>query len=485
MSGPAGEPGRAPGGWMPYLDVAGLGPFLAGRRWAGARAGLLRVLDVPTLAPLRADPAAGDPPAALATVRVALDGGAPYELLVPFTAAAGGAIEDATLDPGFRAWLYDAVREGRTLGDGALVAAPLDGAALPPPGASRVSSAEQSNTSLVYPEAGVMLKLFRRVEAGENPDVEVGRFLARRDFPHTPRLLGTLTLRRPGGDAVVGMAQRLVPGAEDAWAHAVRAAAAFLAGDAGGDYGAEAARLGAVTRALHDALASDPADPDFAPARATAAHVARWTAAAERALGAAVRASEGSAAPGAAVLHARQAEVRAAVARAAAGLGDDAGAAVRHHGDYHLGQVIRGADGALYVIDFEGEPAKPLAERRARHSPLRDVAGMLRSFGYAAAFARRADAGPAAASRADAWEQGARGAFLAAYFTPAAGAGPGPAYLPASPAGARALLALFELEKLVYEVTYELQNRPDWVDIPLAGLARALGGGRAGGGAGA
>jgi maltose alpha-D-glucosyltransferase/alpha-amylase len=454
-----------------YLSADGLERFLADRRWSGARGGALRVLDVSGLWTLRESP-----PTALATVRVSVDGAAPYELLVPVVALGVDAVEDAALDAGFRGWLYGAVREGRALAGGDLLAAPLDGAVLPPSAASRVSSAEQSNTSLVYADAGVMLKLFRRVEAGENPDVEIGRFLARRGFAHTPRLLGTLTLRRPAGDAVVGMAQQLVPVAEDAWAHAVRAAAAFLAGDAGGDYASEAGRLGAVTRGLHDALAGDASDPDFAPERATAAHVARWAAAAERALDDAVRAAESSAAPGAAVLHARVADVRRLIARTAANLGDDAGAAMRHHGDYHLGQVIRGAEmdgvpGGVFVIDFEGEPAKPLAERRAKHSPLRDVAGMLRSFGYAAAFAERAGDGSAdVAARAAAWESAARGAFTDAYF--AGGEAP---YLPSTRAGVGALLALFELEKAVYEVAYELRNRPDWVGIPLAGLLRALG----------
>jgi maltose alpha-D-glucosyltransferase/alpha-amylase len=154
-------------------------------------------------------------------------------------------------------------------------------------------------------------------------------------------------------------------------------------------------------------------------------------------------------------------------------VGADAGAAVRHHGDYHLGQVLRSAAGELFVIDFEGEPARPLAERRLKHSPLRDVAGMLRSFAYAAAFAARGAppaAAGAAAARAAAWEAAARDAFVGAYF---AAGGPAP-YLPPSDAGAGALLALFELEKLVYEVRYELLNRPDWAGIPLGALARRL-----------
>ncbi|HEY0778384.1 MAG TPA: hypothetical protein VGD56_10515, partial [Gemmatirosa sp.] len=127
--------------------------------------------------------------------------------------------------------------------------------------------------------------------------------------------------------------------------------------------------------------------------------------------------------------------------------------------------------GTLFVVDFEGEPARPLAERRRKHSPLRDVAGMLRSFAYAAAFAARDAGGSAPDGAADAWERAARGAFLDAYFAPGAAR-----YLPRTRAGADALVALFETEKLFYELRYELNNRPDWVDIPLRGLAR----GRAG-----
>jgi maltose alpha-D-glucosyltransferase/alpha-amylase len=188
----------------------------------------------------------------------------------------------------------------------------------------------------------------------------------------------------------------------------------------------------------------------------------------------AAAAAAASDAPGSALLRDRRADVERLVDAAARAVGADAGAAVRHHGDYHLGQVLRSAAGGLFVIDFEGEPARPLAERRLKHSPLRDVAGMLRSFAYAAAFAARAqgtyDTADAVAARAAAWEAGARAAFLGAYF---AGAAPAP-YLPRSAAAADALLALFELEKLVYEVRYELLNRPDWADIPLGALARRL-----------
>jgi trehalose synthase-fused probable maltokinase len=148
-----------------------------------------------------------------------------------------------------------------------------------------------------------------------------------------------------------------------------------------------------------------------------------------------------------------------------AAVGDDAGATVRHHGDYHLGQVLRGGDGALYVIDFEGEPARPLEARRARHSAARDVAGMLRSFAYAASAGELQRGTPAP----EGWEERAREAFLAGYFGAVDAS-----LLPPGEANARTLLTVFELEKAVYELRYELNNRPDWVGIPVAGIARLL-----------
>ncbi len=449
-----------------------LAAYLAGRRWSGARGGDLRVLG--TSAPL---PLFDDPPSRIDVARVSVAGGAPYELLLVDGDAptADAPTSDATLDAGFRLAFYDALRGARTFASPDVVARPVDGAALPPAASSRVSTAEQSNTSIIYEGAAsgaVMLKLFRRVEVGENPDVEIGRFLTARGFPHAPRLYGTVELRRPGGVATVAMAQALVPGAEDAWAVATRAAAGALGGSGMDAYAAEAGRLGAVTRALHDALAGDAGDAEFAPEPARADDVRRWAQGALAAYDAMLAASGavGTPLPDAVLDRVAAVERLDALAAAAA---EDAGAAIRHHGDYHLGQVLRAGDGGLFVVDFEGEPARPLAERRRRHSPLRDVAGMLRSFAYAAAFALReagAGAGGEAAARADAWERAAREAFGEAYFGPGAAA-----YLPRSRAHADALVGLFETEKLYYELKYELSNRPDWVGIPLRGLARGVG----------
>jgi maltose alpha-D-glucosyltransferase/alpha-amylase len=147
---------------------------------------------------------------------------------------------------------------------------------------------------------------------------------------------------------------------------------------------------------------------------------------------------------------------------------------IRHHGDYHLGQVLLASNDFL-IIDFEGEPSRPLAESRRKHSPLRDVAGMLRSFSYAkwSALMRAAEADPALdrlLASMSAWEAVVRKTFIESYANAAAGAG-----LFASFDDVRGLLALFEIEKVLYELRYELNNRPTWVHIPLQGLLALLG----------
>ncbi|AHG91351.1 trehalose synthase [Gemmatirosa kalamazoonensis] len=459
--------------------AARLGAYITEQRWSGARGERPEGVRVEAVVPLD--------DAACCVVRARVAGeDVRYQLWLPnaWLESPDRAPTDALRDEALRLTLARLVARGdRVDGQGAaLVAEPEAEAAavLEALSSSRVGSAEQSNTSIVY-DGKVIVKLFRRLAAGAQPDVEVTRFLTRKRFAHTPPLLGTLTIEDAEGSSVAGMAQRFVGGAADAWAHAVTLARAAAHDGTDDDRGEEARRLGATTRALHDALASDDADPDFAPVRADRDTARRWADAAARSIDVGVallreRLAEGAldGLPPPALAAARRvsaegSERLAGVARAAAErAGDDAGCATRHHGDYHLGQVLRADDGTFYVIDFEGEPAKPLEERRARHSPLRDVAGMLRSFAYAAATAaieRPHDADVAA--RAAAWEHEARTAFLAGYFGPGTGG-----YLPRARASADALLTVFELEKAFYELHYELRNRPTWVLIPLAGIAR-------------
>ena len=309
--------------------------------------------------------------------------------------------------------------------------------------AERLLNVEQSNTSVVIGER-LILKLYRLVEAGDNPDLEISAFLTDAGFADTPALAGSLVYHSADGwSAAAAMLQEFVPSARDAWAAMLDAlATAPLAG-------VEMARaIGGVTAALHAALASRPGDPSFPARPASVAETAAWRASAERQLAQATSAVSSAA-------HRRLVELAPILRERFA---DTFGAAtgdarvMRIHGDYHLGQLLARRAGGFTVVDFEGEPARPLAERRQPSSPLRDVAGMLRSLDYAARTAERSSGLDPAS-----WLVEARGAFLDAY---------GPAD--------EALLAAFELEKACYEIRYEASNRPDWLWLPLAAVERLV-----------
>ena len=320
----------------------------------------------------------------------------------------------------------------------------LDGADL----AERRLRVEQSNTSVALGER-MILKLFRRLEPGLNPDLEIGAFLTDAGFADTPRLLGSVTYDPDDGDpCAVAMLQELVPTRGDAWSEML----GTLATDAGAAL-EMARRIGAVTARMHDALASAPGHRAFPSRVATPAETAAWRASAERQLAEAVAAVSGE---NHERLVALAPSVRARFADTFGAATDEARIS-RIHGDYHLGQLLARTEGGFSVIDFEGEPARPLAERRLPSSPLRDVAGMLRSLDYAARTAERASG-----LDADHWLEAARAAFLDGYG--------------GVDAAARSLLAAFELEKACYEVRYEAGNRPDWLWLPLSAIGRLVGG---------
>jgi predicted trehalose synthase len=309
---------------------------------------------------------------------------------------------------------------------------------------------EQSNTSVVIGER-MILKLYRLVEPGENPDLEVSAFLTDAGFADTPAVAGAMAYAVDGEEqAAAAMLQAYVPSTGDGWAAMLHA----LADDP--LRGIQiAATLGGVTAAMHAALASRPDHPAFPARAATAAETAAWRASAERQHAQAVTAVSGNA-------HQRLVELAPAVtARFADTFGSASGEArvSRIHGDYHLGQLLARTDGGYSVIDFEGEPARPLAERRQPGSPLRDVAGMLRSLDYVGRTAAREDP----ALDAEGWLIEARMALIGAY----GGIGPDEA----------GLLQAFELEKACYEVLYEAGNRPDWLWLPLAAVERLAGAG--------
>lgn len=489
---------------LAQLTSAQLGAFLLQRRWFGGKGRVpaqVRIGEVVELrgealraAVARLDVDTGDGRTVhyqlpLAVTR-ADEGERPSAILAKVQAGEEeGFLFDAVEDPTFRATLGSAFAKGATLGsrNGAhWVVEPVEGegatghdvAGLP----SRTVRAEQSNTSIIFGDVAIM-KLFRRLEAGINPDVEIGRFLTTKThFTHTPPLLGVLRYEGSDGlQSIAGMLQGFLPGSTDAWQDALERSRAFFArrgpDDGAHPFAADAARLGRITRELHEALALARDDAAFTPRPATRADVQRWAGSARRRiedaiallderLGAGDLAAERDARS---IIETRDAYLRR-LDELVALIGDDAGQLIRHHGDYHLGQVLRTREGDFQIIDFEGEPARPLAERRERNSALRDVAGMLRSFAYAAATLAAEQGGPAVTGvverRAAAWEQGARDAFLRGYLR-----GWEASFLPKTPARIDAVRELFETEKVFYELSYELNNRPDWVWIPIAGAA--------------
>jgi trehalose synthase-fused probable maltokinase len=320
----------------------------------------------------------------------------------------------------------------------------------------RPMGAEQSNSSVVLDER-LVLKAYRRLGAGPNPELEILRFLTERDFPHVAALRGWYGHSGRLIDATLGIVQDFLAGATDGWDLAL----ADLREDPA-RFGARARALGEVTGRLHTALGSENADPAFAPEETSAEALGLLTATVDEEIER-VFLDLPDDLDVLAPIRGRGEEVREKL-RMLTQVGS-AGRVIRHHGDYHLGQIMHTADGDWVVLDFEGEPARTLIERRRKRSPLRDVAGMLRSFAYAATASELLHDAPAPAG----WEAEVRAAYLDGYLQEA-----DQSLLPPGRAAVERLLEVFELEKAVYELRYELNNRPDWVKIPVAGIARLL-----------
>ena len=335
---------------------------------------------------------------------------------------------------------------------------------------SRRGSAEQSNTSLLY-DGKLILKIFRRLQTGENPDAEIGRFLTEvAHFEHIAPFAGelTYTAKDSGETTTIGLLQGLVANDGDGWEWTLQQIAAGQ--DAAGSY-AEAARLlGKRTGEMHRALATPTNDRAFACDGTDAAALDRNATRLEAQIAIAVNAIKNRfntlpddlLGPAATLLSQRK-----QMLALADGLrhvpGADAGIRTRIHGDYHLGQVLRTANDFV-LLDFEGEPARSLEERRAKQSPLRDVAGMLRSFSYASA----AGFGTQPTTERKEWERVATDAFLQGYREATDAAAHSNAAVEAQ------LLRAFLLEKALYEIVYEVNNRPDWIAIPLTGILNLL-----------
>jgi len=316
---------------------------------------------------------------------------------------------------------------------------------------SLVLTGEQSNTSLVFGESAIF-KVFRRVTAGPNPDLEVSLALAELGSSHIAEPFGWVETRMDGAPAVLAILSRYLRAAADGWALAgtsvrdLYATEGARAGEVGGDFAGEAERLGAATAQVHRDLAEAFGRSELAPEaiRELAEQMFRRL---DNAI---------AAVPELAAYADKIGNAFSNLAKLT-----DPVPAQRVHGDYHLGQVMRTQTGWV-VLDFEGEPASPLAQRRARSSPLRDVAGMLRSFEYAAGhqLLNRPDAA-ILAPKASGWVRRNGDAFCAGY---AAAGG-------LDPAQNWVLLRAMLLDKAVYEVIYEARNRPTWLSIPLESIA--------------
>jgi len=413
-----------------------------------------------------------------------------------------GLLVDALVRESLAIGLLDDMRAGteRPAERGVFVAfgtSALAAIEIPEQRRARRLEVEQSNTSVVVDEH-VMFKAYRRLSPGIQPELEIARFLTEVGYRNTPPLLGWTEYRPETGDAVATcIAQAFIESQGDAWNGTLAYLGRFFDrarqmrgaehAEMDADYHAvfiERARiLGRRVAELHRAFATETGDPAFEPEPVTEADVAAWVAGAQatafKALDGLERAVDRvpeNLQPQVRALAARRERILARIAALAPSPASLAGLTkTRYHGDFHLGQVLVVMDD-VYIVDFEGEPARPLAHRRTKNSPLRDVAGMLRSIDYASVAALRG----VTADRAEdvsaleplgrEWERRSVDAFLEAYREHVAGC----SSYPTDPEAARALLDLFTLEKAFYEMSYELANRPPWVRIPLEGIARIL-----------
>ncbi len=382
---------------------------------------------------------------------------------------------------------------------------------------SRIGSAEQSNTSILYGDA-LILKLFRRLQTGENPDVEIGKFLTEvAHFERIPPFLGEISVTSPTGDkTTVAMLQGLVPNQGDGWAWFLRQLSEFY-GSVEFNFdvpdvpvpGFEsattrldqmprsakpsmeaAALLGRRTAEMHLALSCSATDPAFAPEPCTSNDLQSDAHQIETSIRSAMESLKSkfstldeSCADGAALLLTKRHELMERSRHLSAI--SVAGQRIRIHGDFHLGQTLRtsvtddttASGGDFVLLDFEGEPARPLSQRRRKQSPLKDVAGMLRSFSYVAFAGLKAfeAANPAGRHQGDAkdlskwaqaWQNSASAEFLRSYGETIAKK---PDLLPTA-TETQSLLDAFVLEKAFYELMYELNNRPAWIHIPITGI---------------
>ena len=452
---------------MTFEDT--LAAWLPTQRWYSGSGATLRDLKITADTTL----AAGDPELRQLIVTVPLGGqAARYQVLVGTRSDLPGPLRHAVIGPaGPDRTAYDALHdpeltkillrglaEQRTVGPVRFVREP--GAVIETGLDSLVLTGEQSNTSLIFGEAAI-LKVLRRLFPGQNPDLEVNRALARGGSAHVAEPFGWIETSDGDDPVLLAILSRYLPGASDGWSLAATSLRDLYSGDnvraqgtirpdqAGGDFAGEAFRLGTATAEVHVALAAAFGVTEAAPGAyaGMAEEMARKLDSAS--------AEVPGLRPHAGKLRGFYTELAAIRAPLAV---------QRIHGDYHLGQVLRTATNWV-VLDFEGEPMVPLSQRRAPAVVLRDVAGMLRSFDYAARhqLLDRPDAEKLRLT-ADEWVERSQAAFCKGYAE-AGGM---------DPQANAALLRALMLDKTVYEVVYEARHRPSWLSIPLDSIAASL-----------
>jgi maltokinase len=464
------------------IDADLLGDYVAGQRWFGSKSRERVGAHVVDTAVLREQ----SPSLVLGLLAVRFEPGT-HELYqlplglrpqaagwadVSIANAGGFTVYDGLADPALARELVHLMRAGKSqaAGEGTVEFHRVEGfAALGGELATaRLVGTEQSNSSVVFDDE-LILKAYRRLEPGINPELEMLRFLTEREFPNIAALAGWYAYVGRPLEATLGVLQEFVPDGIDGWELALDELA-----EAPERFLGRLQRLGTVTAQMHNILASDSGDPSFAPEEASPEALGLLTASIDEEIEQ-VFITLPPELDALAPIAGRGEEVRERLReRTHAGT---TGRTIRHHGDYHLGQTLwaRGLEapsakppasrGDWVILDFEGEPARSLPERRRKRSPLRDVAGMLRSFAYAASAVEllRGTIAPPG------WEERARAEFLEAYL-----AAVDPNIVPSGREAFDKLLSVFELEKAVYELRYELNSRPDWLSIPVAGILRLL-----------
>jgi len=425
--------------------------YVTKQRWYGAKSRSVTHSEVLDSVELRTT----DPQFTLELVEMRYDTGAHdiYQLLH------GDTEIDGLEHPAAARELVHAMRAGLTLqgAEGAVELRPVEGFA----GLgrelldARPVGGEQSNTSLVFDDE-LILKVFRRLEPGINPELEMLRFLTEHGFANIAALGGWYAYSGGPLSATLGILQEFVRNGEDGWELALKEI-----GSAPEQFLARLRRLGEVTGEMHTVLGSDSNDAAFAPETPSVESLGLLTATVDEEIESvflSLPEDDEQLAP----IIGRGEEVREQLRTLT--YAGATGKIIRTHGDYHLGQTLW-SENDWVIIDFEGEPARPVTERRRKRSPLRDVAGMLRSFAYAAIAAELLHDTHAP----EGWEEEARTQFLEGYLETA-----DPTLLPSGSLAIERLLTVYELEKAVYELRYELDNRPDWVRIPVAGIQRLI-----------